>query len=227
MFTRTHAIRFKLRALAAAMFPLFAVHGVEEEIAALKDSITKLEAKNTELVGENRKLKRGAEIDPEDLSRAERERDEWKGKAETATRDLKKATTDLEAANVTLKGEQGYTQKLLVDNGLMAALTEVGVKNPVNLKAALALIRANNAAEVKVEGDTRAALIGGKPLAEFVKTWAASEDGKHFVAAPVNSGVDAKGNQTTGIPVTPATAALKPVDRMHAAREATAAAAKT
>lgn len=227
MFTRTHAIRFKLRALAASLFPLFALHGVEEEIADLKASIAKLEAKNSELVGENRKLKRGAEIDPEDLGRAERERDEWKGKAETAQRELKTVQASLATATETLKGEQGYTQKLLVDNGLMAALTEAGVKNPVNLKAALALIRTSNPAEVKVEGDNRTAMIGGKPLAEFVKAWAASDDGKHFVAAPVNTGTDAKGSQT-GIPVKPEHAAMRPVDRMHAAREATAAAtAKT
>lgn len=236
MFTRNLRFRFNLSAIGAALFSRFALHAVDLEDAAVKAAIqaavdaavAKLEDKNRELVGEVRKLKKGADIDPGELERVERERDEWKSKAETATRELKTAQTGLATATEALKGEQGYTQKLLVDNGLTAALVEAGVKNPAHLKAALALIRSSSGVEVKVDGENRTALVGGKPLGEFVKAWAASDDGKHFVTAAVNTGTNANGGKPT-VPNDPANQpAGKPVDRMHAAREAQAqAAAKT
>ncbi len=235
MFTRSQRIRFSLSAIASALAARFALHAVDlkdpDVIAAIEAAVTeatdKLALKNAELVKEKRALqaKAGTGVDSAELERVERERDEWKGKAETATRDLKKVQTDLTTATEALTGEKGYTQKLLVDNGLTAALVENGVKNPAHLKAALALIRSSSGVEVKVDGENRTALVGGKPLGEFVKTWAASDDGKHFVTAAVNTGTNANGGKPP-VPGDPAAmAAAKPVDRMHAAREAQAAAA--
>jgi hypothetical protein len=238
MFTRNQRMRFQFSALVSAMFSRYVTHAADLEDPAVKAAIQaavdaaveKLEVKNRELLGENRKLKAKGEVSPEDHAALERERDELQGQVANLTKEVKTLKTSAETADTALKGEQAYTQRLLVDNGLSAALLEAGVKNPAHLKAAAALIRASSQVEVKVEGDNRSAVIGGKPLLEFVKAWAASDDGKHFVSAPANSGAGAQGQPGNkgAIPADPKNASLSPVDRMHAAREASqAGAAKT
>jgi hypothetical protein len=195
--------------------------------AAVDEAVGGLKAKNQELIGEVRKLKAGATVTPEQLQAVERERDELETKLGEVNKQLKAANTSLEATTKERDGEKAYNQRLLVDNGLNDALLAAGVKNPAHLKAAAALIRQAGQVEVKVEGENRSALIGGKPLAEFVKAWSQSDDGKHFVTAPDNSGGGAKGG-TGKTPPTPENATLSPVERMHQAREATAGAtAKT
>lgn len=195
--------------------------------AAVAEATERLETKNAELLREKRALQKGATLDPAELERVERERDEWKGKHDALAKEHKTAAKDLEAARASLTSEQAFNQRLLVDNGLTAALTEAGVKNPAHLKAAAALLRSSAKIEVVADGDNRKAMIDGKALTDHVKAWAASEDGKHFVAAPNNAGGAAPGNKTppAGTPAVPgALAGTSAVDRMHAAREAQAAA---
>lgn len=234
MFNRNRKLFSKstVSAVVASMFGKVVSHAFDPKDpevvaaieAAVQAAVAPLVAKRDELLGEVRKLKKNGEIKPEDFERVERERDELQGKLDQAAKDLKTAQKAVETSTAALTGEQAYTQRLLVDNGLNAALLEAGVKNPAHLKAASALIRASSKVEVKVDGDNRSAVIGDKPLADFVKAWAASDDGKHFVSAQVNTGGGANGGNK-GIPPDPANAGLSPVDRMHAAR--TAEAAKT
>jgi hypothetical protein len=194
--------------------------------AAVEEAVGGLKAKNQELIGEVRKLKAGGTVTPEQLAAVERERDELETKFADATKQLKAANTALEATTKERDGEKAYNQRLLVNNGLNDALLAAGVKNPAHLKAAAALITQAGQIEVKVEGENRSALIGGKPLAEFVKAWSQSDDGKHFVSAPDNQGGGARGG-TGKTPPNPENATLSPVERMHQAREATAGGAKT
>jgi hypothetical protein len=51
------------------------------------------------------------------------------------------------------------------------------------------------------EGEERKALIGDKPLPDYIKEWAGSDVGKKFVAAPANSGGGAGGGGGTGATV--------------------------
>jgi len=77
------------------------------------------------------------------------------------------------------------TSKLLVDNGLNEALAKAGVK-PEYLKAAKAMFAGQ--VQVVTDGENRVAKVGDKGLSDFVTAWAAGDEGKHFVAAPNNSG---------------------------------------
>jgi hypothetical protein len=52
--------------------------------------------------------------------------------------------------------------------------------------------------QIVVEGDARIAKIGDKALSDFVKEWAAGDEGKHFVQAPANSGGGATGGNGGG-----------------------------
>lgn len=160
---------------------------------AVKAATDALAAKNKQLLGELKTAKKGQEIDPAAYAALEQERDTLTGQLDEANKSLKAAQKAVADTTKALEGEQGFTQRLLVDNGLMAALGEAGVKNPVHLKAAAALIRSSAKVEVKVDGDARTAVVGDKSLGEFVKAWAASDDGKAFVTAPVNSGGNASG----------------------------------
>jgi hypothetical protein len=81
-------------------------------------------------------------------------------------------------------------KKLLIDNGLSEALIKVGVK-PELSKAVKALFAGQ--AQIKIDGNNRSALIGDKPLADFINEWSKSDEGKHFVLASSNSGGGAQG----------------------------------
>lgn len=168
---------------------------IDAKIAAAVEAATSgLKAKNTELLAKVRKLQAGDTIDPADVERLESEVERLKGELNTANKSLKEATKRAETAEKSLGEEQAHTASLLVDGGLTSALTEAGVKNPAHLKAAAALLKTTAKVEVTAgENGARTAMVDGKPLADFVKTWSASDDGKAFVAATVNTGGGAGG----------------------------------
>lgn len=163
-------------------------------VAKVQESVDKLEAKNAELIGENRKLKSKGEIKPEDLA-AESERAD---KAEAALADLQKnvksLTQERDKAVKALGDEQGFTQKLLIQDGIKSALIANGVKDEDFIDSLTAKFSA--AASIKSEGDSRVAMHGDKPLADFIKEWASSDTGKKFVEAPANGGGGATGSGT-------------------------------
>lgn len=197
---RMNPISGLIRSLFAVAMPLYAFDpndpADKEAVQKLIDDAVKpLKEKRDELLAENKRLKKGAEIKPEDVEKLEQERDELKEKLTDAEKAKKDAEKLANQATEALKGEQGYTQKLLIENGLNAALVEAGVSNPVHQKAAAALIRSSNKVEVVVDGENRVAKIGDKDLGAFVKEWAGSDDGKHFVTAQANSGGGAPGGQ--------------------------------
>ncbi|WP_425592675.1 hypothetical protein, partial [Caldimonas thermodepolymerans] len=71
---------------------------VQEAIkAAVEKATAPLIAKRDELLGEVKKLRRNAEIDPADLEKVEAERDQLKQQLAEAQRSLAKAQKDLEA----------------------------------------------------------------------------------------------------------------------------------
>lgn len=165
---------------------------------AIGEAVARLDTKNKELIAELRAAKRKGEIDPKDIERLETELDTVKGQLDAANKAAKDATKRAETAEKTLGDEQSHTQRLLVDNGLAAALTEAGVTNPTMHRAAAALIRAGQKIEISVDGDARVAKIGDKGLGDFVKSWAQGDEGKAFVAAPGNGGGGATGGGSGG-----------------------------
>ena len=89
---------------------------------------------------------------------------------------------------------EGHVRKLVVDNGLDAALDAANV-SPALKKAAKALLR--DGVELKDENGEPIALMGGVSLSDGIKTWATSEEGKHFVLDG-NSGGGAPGGNNGG-----------------------------
>ena len=166
---------------------------------AIKDAVDEatrgLIAKRDELLGEVKKLRKDSQIDPADYQRLKDENDQLTDKLNETTKAAKQALSEAEKERKARESESGFVQKLLIDNGLSEALTKAGVK-PELMKATKALF--SSQASIKIEGDTRAALIGDKPINDFIGEWAKSDEGKHFVLAQQNSGGGAQGGSSSG-----------------------------
>jgi hypothetical protein len=105
---------------------------------------------------------------------------------------LKTSKSESEKLQNALKEKDGALQTHLIDGGLSDALAKAGVR-PEFLDAARAMLRSQ--AAIKSEGGKYQAMIGEKGIAEAITEWAASEQGKHFVSAPNNSGGGAQGGK--------------------------------
>ena len=165
----------------------------QADIDALKASVDRLEAKNAELVGDLRKARKSSEIKPEDLAAAEDRADKAEQRAADAEKQVKTLTTERDKAIKALETEQGFTQKLIIQDGLKSALIANGVKDEDFLDTLSAKFASG--ATIKVDGDQRIAMIGDKALTDHIKEWAGSDAGKKFVAAPVNGGGGAPGGK--------------------------------
>lgn len=171
--------------------------------AAVEEATAALAAKNKELLGELKEARKGKTINPEDVEKLESRIEELTGQLTEAQKTAKTATKQAEAAAKQLADAEGFTQRLLVDNGLTDALTKAGVSNPVHLKAAKALL--SGQVQIVADGDSKVAKVGEKALADFIGEWAKGDEGKFFVAAPNNSGGGANGgsggsgNKTTDL----------------------------
>lgn len=200
MFRNNSLLSFLMRSLFAPAMPLYAFDPNDPaDVAALDAAVDKataaLKAKNAELVAEVRAAKRkGGDDHSAELERVEAERDKLQQDLADASKAAKLAQKAADDATKALQSEQAATSRLLVDNGLLAALGEAGVKDPIQVKAAMAILKTSGAKfDIKADGDLRTAMVGDKPLADHVKGWAAGDEGKHFVAAPGNTGGGAAG----------------------------------
>ncbi len=164
--------------------------------AALEAAKSPLDAKNRELLAELKEARKSATITPEQLAKVESERDKAISELSTAQKTAKDATVAAEKLTKALETEQGFTHRLVAENGLMQALSANGVTDPAYLEAAKAMHI--GAVKIVAEGDNRSALYGDKPLADAIKEWAAGDVGKKFVAAPGNSGGGANGGGGQG-----------------------------
>jgi hypothetical protein len=165
---------------------------IQTAIDAAVDAATGgLKTKNQELLDKNKKLMKGQEIDPQTIVDLEAQVDKLQAELVTSQKSAKETGKSLETLQTQLKAETGFTQKLLIDNGLTDELVKNGVA-PQFLAATKAMF--SSQAQIVAEGDTRVAKIGEKSVSDFVKEWAASDDGKHFVKAPENSGGGSQGS---------------------------------
>lgn len=160
---------------------------IEEVTAAATEALS---AKNRELLGEVKALKakaKGADIDPAEhaaLQAKVEELTEALGKAE------KTSKSEVEKLQKALSTKDAALTQHLIDAGLTDALAKAGVA-PHYLTAAKAMFKGQ--AALKADGEQYQALIGDKPLADAIAAWAQSDEGKHFVSAPANTGGGAQG----------------------------------
>jgi hypothetical protein len=170
---------------------MYAVDPNDQEVkdlikTAVEEATSALAAKRDELLKEVKELRKGKQVSPEDLTALEQERDTLQQQLDATRKELKAATTNVDKLTKDLASEQGFTTKLLADNGLTDQLTKAGVTNPISLKAAKAML--GSQVQIVTEGDQRVAKVGDKALTDFVSEWAKSDEGKHFVSAQNNTG---------------------------------------
>ncbi len=163
---------------------------------AVDEAVDGLKAKNSELLGKLKKAQKDATIDPEDHAKLQAELAAAETKLAEATKTLKTTQAEADKIRKAYETESKVAHNLLVDNGLSTALLEAGVKKPSYLKAAKAML--SGQVVLTADGENRIAKVGDKPLSEFIKTWAASDEGKAFVDAPVNGGGGASGGGNSG-----------------------------
>lgn len=185
------------------------VEELQAELAKRDESIKALERKNAEILEEKKAAAKKADDletrlgalekvakDAKDAAEAEaaKKAGDWdKREAQLKAahaEEMKKLQGDLEKANAA-------TQKLVIENGLTAALDEAGVK-PEFKPAVLAMLKTRGSkVEIDANGDFVGKL-GDKPLADAVKEWAGSDEGKHFVALE-STGTGAPGQNKPGV----------------------------
>lgn len=165
--------------------------------AAIADAKEAQDEKNRELLAEVKDLKvkvrASQEIKPEDLSAAEARAEKAEQALAASVKAVKDLTTERDKAVKSLETETGFTQRLLIQDGLKTALLANGVKDEDFIDSLTA--KFTTGASIKVDGETRAAMYGDKAMADHIKEWAASDAGKKFVAAPANGGGGASGGK--------------------------------
>ncbi len=160
---------------------------LEEAQTEHENAIEGLKAKNKKLIGDLKLAKAGtpAEGDADEIARLETELGENKTKLRAAETSLRKTTNELAEAKTTAETESAFSRNLIIENDLTSALLAVNVA-PQFVDAAKAML--GKAATVATDGDTRKAVVGDKSLGDYVKEWAGSDAGKHFVVPPANGG---------------------------------------
>ena len=162
---------------------------------AVEEAVTGLKNKNTELLAERKKARKDSAIDPDDYNRLKEEKSTLEDQLAEAQKAIKASASEFEKLKKSHESEAGYVQKLLIDNGLSDAILKAGVK-PELAKAAKALFAGQ--ASIKIDGENRSAVIGDKSIDDYIKEWASSDEGKHFVAAPLNQGGGGNGGGGAG-----------------------------
>lgn len=165
---------------------------------------------------------------PEDLDRISAENDDLRLKLEETTRRAEKAEKDKASTEKALTEKLGTKsqaiQRLMRDEALLKELTANGVKTEF-----LGPVSAYLRDRVQVDEDAMQAFGVGKDkdgketkkaLAEYVKEWAGSDEGKHYVAASASSGAGAGGGGSGGGGGGVDLSKLSPTERLTAARMA-------
>jgi len=161
---------------------------------AVAEQVEGLKTKNAELIAKNKKLQAGATVDPAELAAVEAERDQLKADLAAANKAAKKTAADLDAATKRANDSEAAHASTLKDAALADALSKAGV-TPALLKAAKALH--GGALQVADDNGVRTIKAGEVDLDKYITDWAASEEGKHFIAAPDASGGGSQGGRGT------------------------------
>lgn len=168
---------------------------LQAQVKELTDTLKAQEEANkglrADLTKAKNDLRKGQEIDPAEFASLQTENQTLKDKFTALDKDFKKVTGERDTLAKTLETESKITLEMQRDSDLTNGLASINVTNPINLKAAKAMLAAQ--VTVVTEGDKRITKVGDKALSDYLKEWSASDEGKHFVSAPNNSGGNAPG----------------------------------
>lgn len=196
------------------------------ELQKLIDAATDgLKAKNTELLGDQRKLKNEMQGIKDQLKEIEDAKAAAEAEAATKGGDIEKIKQQLidkhkremEAEKAKTADWEGRYNREIVDRSLGDALAKAGVVAD-SLEDARIILKAKHKVEVGADGP----MVDGKPITDFVSEWSQGDGAKRFIAAPANSGGGANGSNGGGKAVNADLSKLSPVERLTAARESQA-----
>ncbi|MEN9924164.1 MAG: hypothetical protein RL268_290 [Pseudomonadota bacterium] len=166
--------------------------------AAVEKALEGVKSKNSELMDEVKKLKsdlrRTQEITPETLASIEAERDKAVGELTEARKQVGTLTKERDAAAKALETEQSAARTFALDAEVNKAIAEGGVL-PALAPALMAMVK--QGAKTDLVDGKYAVLIGDKPAGDHIKAFLDTDEGKHFRAAPMNSGGGAPGSGGT------------------------------
>lgn len=171
----------------------------EEAREALASSITDaheadiagLKQKNSNLIQANKSLKAGG-VDArvhDELAQAQEQMAELNAKLKAADGVKSRLESKLASEVQAREKIQGEFTSAKIDAELSSALTAAGVSNPAYLSASKALLKGQ--LSLGEDGVT----MGDKPLAEALKEWTGSDEGKAFISAPTGGSGPAKGGK--------------------------------
>lgn len=168
-----------------------ALAAIEELKAAHEVEKTAILAKNKELVDREKKAKADADAAKEAAERAAEEQASKSSSIEEVRaaleskhkREIEKLTRERDEITA------GYN-RLVVDNQIAADLVAHNVAKPFHS----ILTQALKAQATVTDG---VAYINGQPISEYVSGFLTSDDGQHYVSAPVNTGGGATGATVT------------------------------
>lgn len=168
----------------------------KDAVQAAVDAATEgLAAKNRELLGEVKKLKRGAEIDPAEVVALESQIDTLKADLTKAQKEAKAFAKQAEDNAKALEQESGAARSYALEAEITDAIAKGNVV-PALVPALKAMVAQQAKADL-VDGKY-AVMIGDKPARDYICTFLDSDDGKHFVSANQNSGGGAGGGSGAG-----------------------------
>lgn len=159
--------------------------------AMIDEAVAGLSSKNKELLAELKEARKGQQIAPEVVEKLEAQIDSLKAELSTAQSTAKTAQREADQAKKALESEAGFTQKLLVENGLNNEISRVGVVEPEFAKALKSMF--SGMVQIVADGDQRVAKVGEKSLTDFMTEWAKTDAAKVFLPAGNNSGGGAQG----------------------------------
>jgi len=159
--------------------------------AEIEKATSRLKAKNEELIGELRQARAG-KVDPQKVEKLENELEATRQSFEELQRNHKKLERDHKTASDALAERGREADSLRVSRALKDAMTEHKIA-PQFHEAVEAMFAGK--ATIKADGSEKVVMLGDKPLGDALKEFAASDNGKHFVAAANNSGGGSQGNR--------------------------------
>ena len=183
------AERQKLKSDLAAMKETLAKYPEDfnpEEYEELKTKLAELDDDDDEGDDDDKKKRRRDDDNKRVLSLTRQFEQKIERQKKQYEQMLKEEREDKAAIEASLR-------RVLIEEGLTKHLVDAGVSSPF-LPGAIALLRSNAVVEIE-DGEHRAMIktdAGNVPLEKFVPDWAASDDGKPYVAQA--KGGDANGS---------------------------------
>lgn len=176
------------------------------QLDELKEKLEATERSNNGLKADLAKAKakaRGADIDPDEYAKLQTENEDLKFNFTKAQKDLAKQTETLTSQ---LKEKDSALTQYLIDSQLTDSLSKVGVL-PQFMDATKSLLKSQ--ATIRNDNGSYQALMGEKSIADAVKEWAVSDNGKYFVKAPDNTGGGSSGSGNGNAPTQDMTSTQK------------------